>query len=149
MIKIQQPIDTGNIGHTRHIMKTDKTRIDNPENTKHRTQKRWVTWPNQRLNDVEKSCRNLYSLQSHDFFICYVVFFCIENEVKVFNAPFNNISVTSISWLSVLLMEETEVNHRPFANHWQTLSYNVVSSTPRPSGIRTHNISGDRYWMPM
>ena len=26
-----------------------------------------------------------------------------------------------------------------------TLSHNVVSSTPRLSGIRTHNISGDRH----
>jgi len=36
----------------------------------------------------------------------------------VFNATFNNISV--ISWLSVLLVEETEVsgeNHRPAASH--------------------------------
>jgi len=36
----------------------------------------------------------------------------------VFNATFNNIS--AISWLSVLLMEETEVpgeNHRPAASH--------------------------------
>jgi hypothetical protein len=63
----------------------------------------------------------------------------------VFNATFNNISV--ISWRSVLLVEETEVpgeNHWPVASHWQTLSYNVVSSTPHMSGIRTHNISGDR-----
>ena len=37
----------------------------------------------------------------------------------VFNATFNNISVTS--WQSVLLVEETEVpgeNHRPIASHW-------------------------------
>ena len=50
----------------------------------------------------------------------------------VFNATFNNISV--ISWLSVLLVEETGVpdeNHRPVASHLQTLSHNVVSSTPR------------------
>ena len=36
----------------------------------------------------------------------------------VFNATFNNISV--ISWLSILLVEETEVpreNHRPFTSH--------------------------------
>jgi len=49
----------------------------------------------------------------------------------VFYATFNNISV--ISWLSVLLVEETRVlgeNHWPVASHWQTLSYNVVSSTP-------------------
>jgi hypothetical protein len=49
----------------------------------------------------------------------------------VFNSTFNNISV--ISWLSVLLVEETEVpieNHRPAASHWQTLSHNDVSSTP-------------------
>jgi hypothetical protein len=31
------------------------------------------------------------------------------------------------------LVEETEVigeNHQPAASHWQTLSHNVVSSTP-------------------
>jgi len=36
----------------------------------------------------------------------------------VFNATFNNISV--VSWLSVLLVEETRVlgeNHRPVASH--------------------------------
>jgi len=50
----------------------------------------------------------------------------------VFNATFNNISV--ISWQLVLLVEETGIpgeNHRPTASHWQTLSHNVVSSTPR------------------
>jgi hypothetical protein len=30
-------------------------------------------------------------------------------------------------------------NHRPDATHWQTLSHNVVSSTPR----HEHNISDD------
>ena len=41
-----------------------------------------------------------------------------------------------ISWRSVLFVEETEgsgENHRPYASHWQTLSYNVVSSTHRLS----------------
>jgi hypothetical protein len=64
----------------------------------------------------------------------------------VFNATFNSISV--IPWWSVLLVEETEIpgeNHRPVASHSQTLSHNVVSSTPRLSGIRTQNISGDRH----
>jgi len=51
-------------------------------------------------------------------------------RVRVFNASFNYISV--ISWQSVLLVEETRV---PGENHWQTLSHNVVSSTPRLSGI--------------
>jgi hypothetical protein len=49
----------------------------------------------------------------------------------VLSATFNNISV--ILWRS-LLVEETGVpgeNHRPVANHWQTLSHNVVSITPR------------------
>jgi hypothetical protein len=44
------------------------------------------------------------------------------------------ITLELISWRSVLLVEETGVpgeNHRPVENHRQTLSHNVVSSTPR------------------
>jgi hypothetical protein len=44
------------------------------------------------------------------------------------------INISAVSWLSVLLVEETGVpgeNHRPVASHWRTLSYNVVSSTYR------------------
>ena len=50
----------------------------------------------------------------------------------VCNATFNNISV--VSWRSVLLVDETGVtgdNHRPVASHRQTVSHNVVKSTPR------------------
>jgi hypothetical protein len=38
-------------------------------------------------------------------------------------------------------------NHSPVASHWQTLSHNVVSSTPCPSVVWNHNISGDRNWL--
>jgi len=71
-------------------------------------------------------------------------------SVMVFKATFNNISV--ISWLSVLLVEEAGVpgeNHRPVASHWQTWSYNVVSSTPRHEWVWTHSFRGDmhyRWW---
>ena len=58
-------------------------------------------------------------------------------------ATSNNIPV--ISWQSVLLVEETEENDRPVASHSQTLSHNVVSSASRLSGIRAHNVSGDRH----
>ena len=61
-------------------------------------------------------------------------------RVMLFNATSNNVSI--ISWQSVLLVEETEVpgeNHQPVANHWQTLSHNVVSSTSRLRWIRTHS----------
>jgi len=47
----------------------------------------------------------------------------------MFNATFNNIS--AILWQSVLLVEKTGENYRPVASHWQTLSHNVVLSTPR------------------
>jgi len=49
----------------------------------------------------------------------------------VFNAAFNNVSV--ISWKSVLSVE-TRVhgeNHPPVPSYRQTLSHNVVLSTPR------------------
>jgi hypothetical protein len=51
--------------------------------------------------------------------------------VMVFNDIFNNNSV--ILWRSVLLVEKTGVpgkDHRHVVCHWQTLSHNVVSSTP-------------------
>jgi len=62
----------------------------------------------------------------------------------VFNATFNNISV--ILWQLVLLVEETGVpgeNHRPVTSHWQTLSHNVVSSTPCHERVRTHNFDNE------
>jgi hypothetical protein len=40
-------------------------------------------------------------------------------------------------------------NHQPVASDWQTLSLNVVSSTPRLIGIRTHNVSGERLLLHM
>ena len=61
----------------------------------------------------------------------------------VFNATVINISDISW-WRSVLLVEETGVpgeNHQPLANHSQTVSYNVVSRTPRHE--RDSNLSGD------
>ena len=66
--------------------------------------------------------------------------------IMVCNATFNNISV--ISWRSLFgccfffLVEEARVpreNHRLATRHGQTLPHNVVSSTPRLSGIQTHN----------
>ena len=50
----------------------------------------------------------------------YIWFVCLI----VFNTTFNNVSV--ILWWSVLLVEDPGENHRPVANHWQTLSQNVV-----------------------
>jgi hypothetical protein len=77
------------------------------------------------------------------------VSYCLSRvKVIVFCTTFNNISV--ISWRSVLLMVESGgpgENHRPVTSNWQTLSHNVVSSTPHMSGIRTRNISGDRHWL--
>jgi predicted membrane channel-forming protein YqfA (hemolysin III family) len=40
--------------------------------------------------------------------------------------------------------EYLEKNSQPTENHWQTLSHNVVLSTPCLIGLRTHNVSGDR-----
>ena len=64
----------------------------------------------------------------------------------VFYGTFNDISV--ISWRSVLLVEAAGVprkNHRPVTTRRLPLSHNAVSSTPRWSGIHTHNLSDDRH----
>ena len=65
-------------------------------------------------------------------------------RVMVFNATFNNILVILLQ--SVSLMKETGENHQPAVSHWQTLSHNVVSSTPHLNGIQIH-VSGDRHWL--
>ena len=70
--------------------------------------------------------------------------------VILFNATFNNISV--ISWRSVLLVKETRVhgeNHQPAAYHWQTLSHNIVSSTPHhePDSNSQHQLFIQCTWL--
>ena len=54
--------------------------------------------------------------------------------VMMFNATFN--------YISLYLGGE---NHRSVTSHWQTLSHNVVSSTPRPE--QDSNFNGDRHWL--
>jgi len=65
----------------------------------------------------------------------------------VFNATINNISV--LLWRSVLLLDEAGENHRLVASHFQTLSHNVVSSTPRHGRDSNfqHSFSVDRHWL--
>ena len=61
---------------------------------------------------------------------CMLYYYMVR--VMVFNAIFNNISVTSLwSVLLVVKTGEPGENHRPYASHWQTLSHYAVSSTPR------------------
>jgi hypothetical protein len=57
----------------------------------------------------------------------------------MFNATFNNISV--ISWMSVLLMEETGVPRITTDLPQVTEKLHHIMSTPRLS----HNFSDDRY----
>ena len=60
----------------------------------------------------------------------------------MFKTTFNNISV--ISWWSVLLVEEAT----DLLQVTDKLKHiYVVASTPCLSGIRTHNLSGDRHWL--
>jgi hypothetical protein len=61
------------------------------------------------------------------------------HEIELFYSFRHVFNINHISLQSVLLVEETGVpgkNPRPVAGHWQALSHNVVSSTPRLSGIQ-------------
>jgi hypothetical protein len=101
------------------------------------------------LHNEKKIFFNYYWLLIYfELFIYFIIDWHEICRVMMFNTTFNKISVT-LCW-SVLLVEETGVsgeNHWSTASHWQTLSHYVVSSTPRRSGIRTHNISGERHWL--
>ena len=64
--------------------------------------------------------------------------------------PLSTIFQLYLSWQSGILVEENRVtgeNHRPVASHWQTLSQNVVSSTPRHEWDSNSTFSGDRHWL--
>jgi len=53
-----------------------------------------------------------------------------------------NKKFSAISWRPDLLVEETSENHRPTVSNWQTLSLNVVSSTPHHEHDSNYNVSG-------
>ena len=82
----------------------------------------------------QRPCELLSSFGIHRLLTCHIwiCLFWLAGWFMMFNTTFKSISV--ISCLSALLMEETRVpreNHWPVASHWQTLSHNVVWSTPR------------------
>ena len=71
-----------------------------------------------------------YNIAERDSFRCCCYTIPKEGVVyMVLNATFNNIS--AISWRSFFGVEKTGEIHRPVTSYKQTLSHNVVSSTPR------------------
>ena len=83
-------------------------------------------------------------------------------EAKAFNFAFgymdNFLSINNSNFDNLILLRHplwtwhTKVrgigpgeNHRHAGSHWQTLSQNVVLSTPPMDEIRTYNFSSDRH----
>jgi hypothetical protein len=109
-----------------------------------------------RLHQIMEVTSWFLKLESKEWFYNFwivLMYFLLFLAVSLFvylmvlNATFNNSSAV-ISWLSVLMMEETREprqKHRPVASHWQTLSHNVVQLALIE--IRTHNISCDLHWL--
>jgi hypothetical protein len=64
-----------------------------------------------------------------------------DNEVRLYITYIVPVSFTGGGNRS------TRKNPATWANHWQTLSYNVQSSVPRLRGIQTQSVSGDRHWL--
>jgi hypothetical protein len=82
----------------------------------------------------DQMSRNLCRTSGMILYTCYIIkLYEKKGDInKLYETPFNNI--LTISWRSILLVEETGVpwkNYRPVASHWQILSHNAVSSTPR------------------
>ena len=76
--------------------------------------------PDERYMDMEEYCIMDYGVMS---LVYGGVLWCLM--------PLSAILISVMSWQSVLLVEETRVSgEKTAASHWQTLSHNVVSSTP-------------------
>ena len=93
------------------------------------------TWHSITILPVTKSHTNKPYRQRQCMYFLY-----IWVRFMVFNATFNYISV--ISWWSVLFVEETRETDGPALSLSQTLSHNVVSSTPCPEQYSTLVVIG-------
>ena len=85
----------------------------------------------QHENSTKKTKQISVKLEAHPSLKVSDALSRVRVSVMVFNATYNSISAISLGL--VLLVEKTGVpreHHRPFVSHWQTLSHNVVSSTP-------------------
>ena len=84
-----------------------------------------------RMNTYDKVCRTQQKLQLYDTTVCTAVL-CVSS--------IHSSTKTINMWHYCLWTGVPGENQRPAASHWQTLSHNVVSSTPRLSGIWTHKV---------
>ena len=72
---------------------------------------------------------------------------CFSLSVMMFSATFNNILVILRRCFINGGNRSTLLYHIMLYRVCPTVSLSVVSSTPSLSGIRTHNFSGERYWL--
>ena len=111
---------------------------------------KWIIW---RRKLIEMACEYTELLNPRWHMIrLYVLQLLLHQWFQIEKVYLYNVLIIWNLLLKMQVLKKRGLGARVVmfnASHGQTLSHNVVSSTPRLSGIRAHNVSGERRWLTM